>query len=140
MIEISSDESEEKPRGRHYYEDDEDWVLYTISTDPSTAHHVRRSYLNKIYKPAAYTDSAVIYERSLCLFIKGVDGKIVTLPSVSNLSTIEEIKIAIREKGEYYGNLRLIYAGKQLLDDRTVVEYGIRDCSTMLLVPSLRGD
>ena len=79
------------------------------------------------------------YRKTYQIFVKTLTGNTITIKVQPN-NSIEFIKFLINlEEGIPDDQQRLIFAGRQLEDNKTLADYNIQKVSTLHLILRLRG-
>ena len=75
------------------------------------------------------------------VYVVDLYQKSYTIDGITDTTTIEAVKLKVLEKsGLPVDQQRIIFNGKQLIDEHTLISYGVKDEDKLTLVLRLIGD
>ena len=86
----------------------------------------------------AVDDGLVVVHNGFQIFVKSMDGSTYDV-TIGASNTVDQLKSFLAQQGLPVDQQRLVFAGRQIEDGRTMSDYNIIEGSTVHMILKLRG-
>ncbi|KAH7395551.1 hypothetical protein BKA64DRAFT_708946 [Cadophora sp. MPI-SDFR-AT-0126] len=115
-------------------------VMQFVATPTGSGYSVEAQATRKDSTAGLQFEIMPTRRKPYLLYIKNINGNIMTLENLKRSTKVSALKSMIQDKeGTHPDQQRLIFAGKQLEDNRTLSDYRILPDATLHLIYRIRG-